>query len=613
MKKGISLIVLVITIIVMIILAASVVITLSNTGVIDRASESVEKTTLSELKHYASLVWSEEYLAGKRGDELKLAVLDKLKDYTTKYDIVVTNSGVDVNNKVASCFPLVWNTLQESDVTVEGDGMIFMKISDATPKAEEFANAYVTFDDIKYGGQVIQAGQTLPYDYKEEYANATAYGNYNMAAVSCLVVYKAGEVEQMGGMTFPETGIYVMSFKKDGIEMNVKVGVILPKLDKPNITFLNNILTINPVEKATAYEVYLDDELILTTAETRVDLTNKVSSISDYFISVRSIAAEKYDPSYVASLWNSTSKEEPGLYDENGNIICSMPSLKIDYQWGTYAPLTVHNYSSNTAGLCYILNNNLELKTATKLVFDFETEIVARLFMGCSQLKEIILPEDLTILGASAFDECTNLQSIRIPKATTEIYGGLFYNCDNLAAITVEEGNTVYYSKDNCIIKSADKTLVAGCKNSIIPSDGSVTVIGFSAFYGCNGLTELLLPAEITKIGNSCFSECKGLIKVDFEDNSQLTKLENGAFSNCINLEEIKIPATLKNFIDGVFRGDKKLARVIFEEPKTWYYTDDAIAAIKYAKGSVTSSECANPEFMANKILTTNCYQWFCQ
>ena len=44
MKKGISLIVLVITIIVMIILAAVVVISLSNTGIIDRADQAVKLT-----------------------------------------------------------------------------------------------------------------------------------------------------------------------------------------------------------------------------------------------------------------------------------------------------------------------------------------------------------------------------------------------------------------------------------------------------------------------------------------------------------------------------------------------------------------------------------------
>ncbi len=95
-KQGISLIVLVITIIVMVVLAASVVLTLSNTGIINKANEAVEKTNIKEVEQLASIVWSEEFMNGKRGDTLKSAVLEKLKDYTDKYTITVTDTGVTV-------------------------------------------------------------------------------------------------------------------------------------------------------------------------------------------------------------------------------------------------------------------------------------------------------------------------------------------------------------------------------------------------------------------------------------------------------------------------------------------------------------------------------------
>ncbi len=98
-KKGISLIVLVITIIVMIILAASVIISLSNTGIINKANEAVDKTNKSEVYNLATLTWAEAFMDGKRGDTLKTAVLDALKDYTDEYDIVVDDNGVSVNKK----------------------------------------------------------------------------------------------------------------------------------------------------------------------------------------------------------------------------------------------------------------------------------------------------------------------------------------------------------------------------------------------------------------------------------------------------------------------------------------------------------------------------------
>ena len=102
MKKGISLIVLVITIIVMIVLAAAVVITLNNTGIINKASDAVDKTNLNEVQNFATLVWSDEFMANKRGETLKTDVLEKLKDYTDKYDIIVTDKGVEVIEKTGT-------------------------------------------------------------------------------------------------------------------------------------------------------------------------------------------------------------------------------------------------------------------------------------------------------------------------------------------------------------------------------------------------------------------------------------------------------------------------------------------------------------------------------
>ena len=102
MKKGISLIVLVITIIVMIVLAAAVVITLNNTGIITKASDAVDKTNLNEVQNFATLVWSDEFMDNKRGETLKTDVLEKLKDYTDKYDIVVTDKGITVVEKTGA-------------------------------------------------------------------------------------------------------------------------------------------------------------------------------------------------------------------------------------------------------------------------------------------------------------------------------------------------------------------------------------------------------------------------------------------------------------------------------------------------------------------------------
>ena len=100
MKKGISLIVLVITIIVMIILAATVVISLTSNGIIDRANEAVDKTDKQQVQNLASLAWAEAYTEGIREPfMLEMEVKEALRQQgvnVNDYNLTVDNTGINM-------------------------------------------------------------------------------------------------------------------------------------------------------------------------------------------------------------------------------------------------------------------------------------------------------------------------------------------------------------------------------------------------------------------------------------------------------------------------------------------------------------------------------------
>ena len=75
----------------------------------------------------------------------------------------------------------------------------------------------------------------------------------------------------------------------------------------------------------------------------------------------------------------------------------------------------------------------------------------------------------------------------------------------------MDNDNSTYDSRNDCnaIIKTSSNTLIAGCKNTIIPN--SVTSIGNYAFSGCSGLTSVTIPNSVTSIGSQAFSGCSGL------------------------------------------------------------------------------------------------------
>ena len=209
-------------------------------------------------------------------------------------------------------------------------------------------------------------------------------------------------------------------------------------------------------------------------------------------------------------------------------------------------------------------------------------------FYGCSGLKSVEIPKNVVNIGVSAFYGCNELLSISIPKNVGNIGYGAFFDCYKIENITVEEGNIVYHSNGNCLIKTNSKLIVLGCKNSVIPTDGSVTGIGAFAFAGCTGLDKISIPSSIKNMADGAFSGCYGLKDVYITDiaawcvtsfngvaanplyyaqnlylNNELvldlvipdnvTSINSYAFYGCSGLKTITIGSGVKNIGTSVF------------------------------------------------------------
>ena len=185
------------------------------------------------------------------------------------------------------------------------------------------------------------------------------------------------------------------------------------------------------------------------------------------------------------------------------------------------------------------INNELATSIA---IPDSVTSIDERAFSNCTGLTSITIPNSVTSIGDWAFAGCTGLTSVTIPNSVTSIGDWAFAGCSGLTSITVAKGNTKYHSAGNCLIETGSKTVIAGCKNSIIPTDGSVTSIGKDAFYGCTGLTSITIPDSVTSIGDSAFSGCSGLTSMTIPDS--VTSIGGWAFYNCTGLTSIKFNGT---------------------------------------------------------------------
>lgn len=152
--------------------------------------------------------------------------------------------------------------------------------------------------------------------------------------------------------------------------------------------------------------------------------------------------------------------------------------------------------------------------------------------------------QGLPVVGIryDSFRGNTAITSIRIPKSATQISDSAFYGCSGLTSIIVEDGNIRYYTVNNCLIDRAGKELIRGCSASIIPSDGSVVEIKSCSFYGDTSLKSITIPNCITEIGDSAFAYT-GLTSVSIPEN--VTTIGNGLFNGCSDLISVNLPSNL--------------------------------------------------------------------
>ena len=175
---------------------------------------------------------------------------------------------------------------------------------------------------------------------------------------------------------------------------------------------------------------------------------------------------------------------------------------------------------------------------------DGVTDIGFGAFQVCSNLVKVVIPDSVINIADSAFWGCSGLTSIEIPAHVISIGESVLNGCHNLESITVEKENTVYHSAGNCLIETASKTIIASCKNSIIPTDSSVIHIGdhaFALFY--TNLTSITIPNNITSIGDTAFAGCYELTSIVIPNS--VTSIGDGAFYYCSSLTSITFEGTI--------------------------------------------------------------------
>ena len=208
-------------------------------------------------------------------------------------------------------------------------------------------------------------------------------------------------------------------------------------------------------------------------------------------------------------------------------------------QWCNIA---FENNYSNPMYYTNKLHINGELLRGEVVIGEGATKIPSYMFKSVTDITKITIADSVEAIGSNAFYGCSGLTAINITKNISNIASDAFIGCANLETISASNENQAYKAIGNSLINIANKELVLGCKNSLIPNDESVVVIGSNAFYGST-ITELIIPSNITHIKQNAFVNCDTLEMVNY-----LGLLENWC---AINFEYNPMSVAQQLYING--------------------------------------------------------------
>ena len=162
-------------------------------------------------------------------------------------------------------------------------------------------------------------------------------------------------------------------------------------------------------------------------------------------------------------------------------------------------------------------------------------------FFQCSSLKAIVFNDSIKNLPVYLFSECTSLANVKLPANLKALSNHLFDACESLKSVDIPDGVTL-------IDRSAFEN--AGIETIVIPD--TVTEIGDYAFENAP-LTTVTFGKNVEKLGSLVFWGCDELTEIVIPD--EVTAIPYGTFFKCTNLTKVVIGKNVATIDETAFSG----------------------------------------------------------
>ncbi len=209
---------------------------------------------------------------------------------------------------------------------------------------------------------------------------------------------------------------------------------------------------------------------------------------------------------------------------------------------GDETPVT-HSYDKD--GLCTSCSKKISVGLEYTRIGDVVGGYYRVTGIGSCWDIDIVIPEEhnglpVREISSYAFQDQINFRSITIPDSITSIGQDAFSGCSSLESVYITDiAAWCNISFAGVAFNYYFNLYVNGeLANNIEIPDG-VTIIGDFAFYACGGLTNIIIPDSVIRIGTKAFAYT-GLTNILIPNST--TYISYGIFCGCSSLESITLP-----------------------------------------------------------------------
>lgn len=274
-------------------------------------------------------------------------------------------------------------------------------------------------------------------------------------------------------------------------------------------------------------------------------------------------------------------------------------------------PRTMQTIGDNAFEGCVLLETVIfEHSTDRPSQLTQDDSYGTNLFKGCTALKYVTLPANITVIPNQMFYQCSSLETIVIPYGVTSIgqdaFGYTSLRSVSIPATVQTIGNYAFEAR-----KDEGKLASVTFEKE---ADGSTALktIGNVAFkYQCFPTIEI--PKSVTSIGNNSFSYNPALVSFTFEAGTQIKSFGTSLIANCPLIETFTVPKSVTTLGNSDFENCTSLKSVIFEEGSALTsvgsstFEASGIVSITFPEGVTTFTTVKSPKVTTSNTLFQDC------